>query len=381
MNRLKISIAVSTALLVSPCAFSVESAGGISGEGSFYNAREEGWFWYQQEPEPEEPEEIQVQPPVVVASQPEQPKEEPKKEEPKKEEEKPVVIAESSGDDKPSIPVGSVEWIKVNLENYKRMALDNPTVENLRAYMYMQRLAMDRAEEFAHAGQLAVHGDPFLDETTKGPIGGGMAVRNRFYAQDRNKELLKDIFAKVGIFFVFKNKCEMCNEQANLLQIAQRIYNVKVKAVSIDQPDPDSKIAQMFPDYKVIPEVMSKLNIYAVPSTFAIDEKTASITPIVQGVLTLDDLTSRFLEKASEKHWLPQKQLAQIRPEMDETSLSTIFQPGQELANKLEQISVDNPYSDSKSDLNQNFIAPDKLVEMIQKAKSDSLPEDFIPRG
>ncbi len=375
MNRLKISIAVSTALLLSPCAFSVETEGGITGESSFYNAREEGWFWYKQEPEPEELEEVPVQQPVVVAAQPEQPKEEPKKEEPKKEEEKPVVIAESSGADKPSIPVGSVEWIKVNLQNYRRMALDNPNYENLRAYMYMQRIALDRAEEFAHAGQMVVHGDPFLDEAARGPIAGGLTVKQREYQKHENAEALKYLFKNVGLFYVFKDKCEMCDEQAKVMQVAQRWYDIPIQAVSLDQPSDESLTAKIFPEYFVNPNIINQLKIYAVPSTFAIDSK-GQITPIVQGVLTLGDLGSRVIEKAIEKKWLPQSIIAKLRPDTDSTSLSSILQEGNSFTTSLENVATENPYD--KDAIKQNFIEPSVLVEMIRKEKERAFNPDRL---
>ena len=70
--------------------------------------------------------------------------------------------------------VFSADWVKENLEVYKKVAWDNPTVENLRAYLTLQRFAIDRSEQFAYAGRMAVEGDPFLDEVSRNPMGGGM---------------------------------------------------------------------------------------------------------------------------------------------------------------------------------------------------------------
>ncbi len=49
-----------------------------------------------------------------------------------------------------------------NLPKYKDLAWNNPTVENVRTFLYLQRFAIDRSEQFSDATELAVVGDPFL---------------------------------------------------------------------------------------------------------------------------------------------------------------------------------------------------------------------------
>lgn len=63
----------------------------------------------------------------------------------------------------------SAEWFRENLPKYKDLAWNNPTVENVRTFLYLQRFAIDRSEQFSDATELAVVGDPFLDEITRRP--------------------------------------------------------------------------------------------------------------------------------------------------------------------------------------------------------------------
>jgi conjugal transfer pilus assembly protein TraF len=49
-----------------------------------------------------------------------------------------------------------VAWLRDNLPKYKDIAWDNPTIENLRAFLYLQRFAIDRSEQLADIAELAV---------------------------------------------------------------------------------------------------------------------------------------------------------------------------------------------------------------------------------
>ncbi len=134
--------------LIAPMAYAQES----DPDNRFYDRKAEGWFWYKEEIPEEEPEPEKPEPQVVAAPPPQQPE--------------PTAPA-------PAVPQGpavfSAAWFRENLPKYKDEAWNNPTIENVRTYMYLQRYAMDRSEQFADATELAVVGDPFLDEESRRP--------------------------------------------------------------------------------------------------------------------------------------------------------------------------------------------------------------------
>ena len=128
-------------------------------KNSFWRKTSEGYWWYKQPPEKK------------IAKKK-------KKEEPKPKVEPQVAKVEPPKEEKPEEPkeqapvMFSADWVKENLDVYRKVAWDNPTVENLRAYLYLQRFAIDRSEQFAYAGRMAVEGDPYLDEAARSPVGG-----------------------------------------------------------------------------------------------------------------------------------------------------------------------------------------------------------------
>ncbi|WP_374978351.1 conjugal transfer protein TraF [Shewanella sp. LC2] len=107
----------------------------------FYERKEEGWFWYKEEPkEPEKkPEKPKPKPVAEAKPTPTNPTE-----------------PQTSGPE-----MFSAKWFRENLPKYKDLAWNDPTVENVRMFLYLQRFAIDRSEQFSDATELAVVGDPF----------------------------------------------------------------------------------------------------------------------------------------------------------------------------------------------------------------------------
>ena len=55
------------------------------------------------------------------------------------------------------------------MEKYRDKAIDEPTPENVSAYMYLQRVVLDKSEKFAQVTQQVVMSDPVLDENSRRP--------------------------------------------------------------------------------------------------------------------------------------------------------------------------------------------------------------------
>ena len=325
---------------------------------SFWNTNEEGWWWYKQDLNRVKPKKKEEKPKVVVAQT--------KKTETKEKVNKTEAPA-----------VFSADWVKENLEVYKKNAWDNPTVENLRAYMYLQRFAMDRSEQFAYAGQMAVQGDPYLDEVARAPLGGHMTKNRGYLISGEQNYVLKKLFKKVGIFFIFKNDCYICDEQAKVLKMAQKEFNIEISAVALDEPNEKCIAAKTFPDYILNPDIARKLKVRALPATFFMEPKTKDIQPLIQGFVTMNDFNRRSLNMAQKYNWLPPEDFNLIKPVDDTTSLASVLTSDSDLATRLKDMKdKTNPYGKDT-----NYIQPNVLVEMIKNERDRKLPADFTPRG
>ena len=122
-----------------------DPAASVIHDSTFYGDKERGWFWYEEPISDDEPVEDVAPPP-----EPPPPKE-------IKAEQPPAKPAEAK-------PL-SAEWFRKNMEKYRDKAIDEPTPENVSAYMYLQRVVLDKSEKFAQVTQQVVMSDPVLDET------------------------------------------------------------------------------------------------------------------------------------------------------------------------------------------------------------------------
>lgn len=172
----------------------------------FYARGAEGWFWYaEQPPEADEPDETLEPPPAVAAPPPPEPEQLPSA---------PLAAAAPAG----PAPL-SAAWLRANLERYRDSAIDDPSQGNVALYLYLQRLAIDKAERFAEASQRVVWSDPLLDETTRRPLATFAAnLVNREAAANREAALTET--ARVaGLWFLFRADCPYCEAQAPLLEV------------------------------------------------------------------------------------------------------------------------------------------------------------------
>ena len=253
----------------------------------FYRRSAEGWFWYAEElPAIEEPEPDSKPPPPRTVDPPPQPQE------------------ARTDVQVPAAPAGpsplSAAWLRANLERYRDSAIDDPSPRNVTLYLYLQRLAIDKAERFAEATQRVVWSDPLLDETTRRPLATFAAnLVNRQAAANREAALTET--AKVaGLWFLFRSDCPYCEAQAPLLEVLATRYGFDVQAVSLDgRPLPGG----FYPDFRTDRGQAEALGVVSTPALF-LARPPDGLVPLSQGVLSLAELEQRIVHAATEAGWI-----------------------------------------------------------------------------
>ncbi|MFC1354247.1 MAG: conjugal transfer protein TraF [gamma proteobacterium symbiont of Clathrolucina costata] len=124
--------------------FSMSAPASDAGDGSrWLDRKAEGYFWYKSEPEKET-------------------------EQKNKEEPAPPITQETSPSQEGPAPLSSA-WIRANIQGYLDAAIDNPTAENVAAYLYIQKYAMDKSFAFMDASQEVTLGHSAFDEINRRP--------------------------------------------------------------------------------------------------------------------------------------------------------------------------------------------------------------------
>lgn len=289
---------------------------------SFLENSEEGWFWYKDEVEKKEKKQ-------------EQKKDQSEQQEPEK--------------------AFSVAWLKKNLPRYIEMAIDNPTPENVRAFLLVQRVMLDKAENFAKAVQTQVVGDSLIDEAARRGLSTVAAHEFNSKGEHETKKLLDELSNKIGLFFFFSSDCSYCKSQLPILGYFGNKYDMAIMGVSVDGGALTLDGKEPFP-WKPDAGLAPKLGITQVPALVIVTPE-GDATPIAQGVLSLPEIEQRILLASKRKGWISEADYEKTRPlnENQRNDLSKALETKSELAEKkLRSFQEDD-----------GFIPPDRLVPLI----------------
>lgn len=349
---------------------------------AYYNRHAEGWYWYQ------DPEEATPAPPVAKAEST------PKKEEKRITEDKaPEPLPSSAPTSQKPSELFSAKWLRENLEKYRDVAITNPTPDNVKAYMLLQRLAMDRAQKFAQVTQQVVIGNPMLDETFRRPLASFGAKKVDWEAGQQADRILLKIAQKAGIFFFFKSDCRYCIAEAPLVKMLED-NGFDVLAISIDGGTlPNATFKKL----RMNNGQAEALGLSATPATFLVSPD-GRFENLGEGLFAYPELRSRILITALRRGWITQAEFDETRPIINPQNQIDLSKELPRLlaasANPAMAVGGDDPVetvnqvmaSGTPTDLadDQGFIEPSKLVAIFETPEvnaSGTISPELVARA
>ncbi|MBL4606291.1 MAG: conjugal transfer protein TraF [Pseudomonadales bacterium] len=245
----------------------------------------EGFFWYKEEAEPEEIEEV------------------------KKPEPKPAPVAKSKPESAPEGPPPlSSAWIRENMQHYLDAAIDNPTPENITVFLYIQRYAMDKSFAFMDASQDATVGHSMFDEINRRPTATFANRKLDDLATDNHKAVISDISQNTGLFF-FMDGTENSVIQSSIIDMLTRNYEFDVVKIAIEQLPPELQDK----DIKFDSGHAKQLGITTTPA-IALLRPDGTFDVISQAPVSYTDLQKRILVGAKRLGVISEKDFNSTRP-------------------------------------------------------------------
>jgi conjugal transfer pilus assembly protein TraF len=206
----------------------------------------------------------------------------------------------------------SSEWLEANLEGYRRRAIDDPSPDNVRAFLLLQRVAMDKAQTFANAVQEVTLGDPLLDATFERPLApfATQAVdREAFEAKVALLNLLSD---ELGLVFFYRSDCPYCDQQAPVLEALTAQTGLEVLPVALDgAPMPSGAYAASF-----VPDrgQAAAFGVTTTPTLFLLRPRDGEARRVAEGLLPANDLMERVLMTARQMGAISEEAWEATRP-------------------------------------------------------------------
>ncbi len=271
----------------------------------YFFDKERGWFWYERELEPL-PEEAEASAPEPA---------------------KPTL--------KGPEPL-TAEWFRKNLEKYRDKAVDEPTQENVKAYLYLQRVMLDKASRFSEVSQAVSMSDPILDENARRPIATFGSMEADKLAVAAKDKAARKLAKMAGLWFVFESTCQFCEKQAGVLKGLENAYGFKVLPIALDgAPLPGNPFPNFVPD-----RGQSKmLGVEMTPAFFLVRPGgVGGVLSIAQGLVAGDEIIRRAVTQAHEKGWLTDR-------EFDSTKAAKPLMVDPDLGKQLTPETLNNPAS------------------------------------
>jgi conjugal transfer pilus assembly protein TraF len=261
-----------------------------SAETPYYAGKEEGWFWKEIIPEP--------QPPPELARTVPETKEAPDT----------AVAPPQRGTEAPE-PL-SPAWLRERLPEYRDRAIQSPSSENVRAYYYLQRYAMDIAERFAQVAQQVVLADPSLDENSRRPISsyGGQVFDS--VAREETERVARQVAAEAGVWYFFASDCPYCRAQNPILARLQQRIGLTILPISIDgKAMPEGPFRSFVPDRGHA----RQLGVTQTPTLYLVRDPKQFVL-VSEGLVTDDELLERIVLAAHDAGWVSEEDFNATRP-------------------------------------------------------------------
>ncbi|OYW80508.1 MAG: hypothetical protein B7Z26_06380 [Asticcacaulis sp. 32-58-5] len=157
-----------------------------------------------------------------------------------------VSPAKPAGED-PAKAIADFDKFKADLEKAQKVAVWDPTPENVERFYRMQRAALNQSSLFSDQYRRLIWARPDLDYTLKRPVS---ELGKRQWSDQRSSDremFLQKVSPDIGLFYVYRGTCGPCRVFSPIMKSFADRYAVTVKGISTDGAA-NAYIPSSFPD-------------------------------------------------------------------------------------------------------------------------------------
>ena len=128
----------------------------------------------------------------------------------------------------------TVKWLQEHYKRLEERAIDDPTDENVAAYLYLRRISMDKSQRFSQKVIDVTNADPLLNENNRIPYASAGAQSIRSASRAAQDQAARELASVGGLVIFVDGDCRFCAMQMPIVHALRAQYGMEALVVSLD---------------------------------------------------------------------------------------------------------------------------------------------------
>ena len=191
----------------------------------------------------------------------------------------------------------TVEELRAEAQRRLNIAVMDPTEENLKGYLAINTLMLEKSTVFAQRWKETLWANPDFDHTVVHPNANFAQVALKDEKKITKDASLKTLASQAGLVVLVQAGCSFCSMMAPVIQRLQQETGMETLAISI-KGDVASEWPQAKPDNGIVKRLMTLSGSVptVTPAVFLVDRTGQNAQLIASGALSLEDLKDRLVQ-------------------------------------------------------------------------------------
>ncbi|UVW30531.1 conjugal transfer protein TraF [Massilia sp. H6] len=191
-----------------------------------------------------------------------------------------------------------VKWLQENYKLLEERAIDDPTDENVAAYLYVRRIAMDKSQRFSEKVSEVTNTDPLLNENNRIPYASAGAQSIRSANRRAQEQATRELATAGGLVVFVDGSCRFCAMQMPIVSALRTQYGMEALVVSLDGKRPRGYSGPLVRDNGLYRKLDLKLTPSVVyvhrPRAYQDGKDNNQYRVIAQGFYAQDELVKQI---------------------------------------------------------------------------------------
>lgn len=191
----------------------------------------------------------------------------------------------------------TVEELRAEAQRRLNVAVMDPTEENLKEYLAINTLMLEKSTLFAQRWKETLWANPGFDHTVVHPNANFAQVALKDEKKTAKEASLKSLASQAGLVVLVQAECSFCSMMAPVMANLSSQTGMSVLPVSI-KGDVSNDWPQAKPDNGIVKRLMTLSGSVptVTPAVFLVDRTGQNAQLIASGALSLEDLKDRLVQ-------------------------------------------------------------------------------------